>query len=185
MISGHNYLEPTEEVLRQNCENLIPVSVQEMEKQIKTERNIEEIICDESRDLQMNCFQIRHEVIQIGNDNSCETPVQYNNENFKNNTVLNMQMISKEPRIRRRNRRLMSYDELKRDKRESNRLAATKCRQKKLFQLEVLDKHSKRLFDENSKLERDLNDIKVRVFEAKLSLIYHRNQGCLLNAFRN
>ena len=56
-----------EGVFKSNLDNLIPLTVFEVEKQIKTEKEIvDQIIDNETNGQQMDCFQIRQELLQIG-----------------------------------------------------------------------------------------------------------------------
>lgn len=159
-------------------DTLIPTTVEEIEKKIKMERELEEIISNGSHDSRPDCWQIRDDILQISNR-------QKEKRDEEKKSFVELESIPKEPKTRKKSKKQMSFDELKRQKRESNRLAALKCRQKKLSQLDLLEKKSKRLKDENTQIEQQLADLKAQLFQSKMTIINHRTSGCLINAFHN
>lgn len=81
---------------------------------------------------------------------------------------------------KKRSKKRMSYDELIRNRRESNRLAALRCRQKKMDLLCELNKRSDALTKENQQLEDELTQMKEKLMSAQLKLVEHKMTGCLL-----
>ncbi len=65
-------------------------------------------------------------------------------------------------------------------KRERNRIAAKKCRQKKLQLIETLEKRKLSLIEENKQMEQNLKKCRSEVFETKLFLLRHRVNDCKL-----
>jgi len=66
-------------------------------------------------------------------------------------------------------------------KRERNRIAAKKCREKKLEVIKNLENRKILLIEETVKLENDLLKRRSEVIETKMFILRHRMNGCQLN----
>ena len=84
------------------------------------------------------------------------------------------------PKLKRRSFIQMSFAERLRLKRERNRIAAKKCRQKKLEKIEFLEKRKEVLLKENHGYEEYLTTQRQRLFELKTLLFSHRLTECRL-----
>ena len=63
-------------------------------------------------------------------------------------------------------------------KRARNRVAATKCRNRKLERITRLEYRVKELKDQNNKLEQSSSLLREQVKNLKSTIIHHTNQGC-------
>lgn len=66
-------------------------------------------------------------------------------------------------------------------KRQRNRLAATKCRQRKLERIAQLDEKVNDLKGENSDLAVIVKNLKEAVCKLKQEVLDHVNTGCQIN----
>ncbi|TRY78322.1 hypothetical protein TCAL_14378 [Tigriopus californicus] len=65
-------------------------------------------------------------------------------------------------------------------KRARNRLAASKCRMRKLERIAVLDDQARQLREENEKLASFSDKLRAQIYELKQELRWHVNNGCKL-----
>ncbi|CAG2101585.1 unnamed protein product [Medioppia subpectinata] len=77
-------------------------------------------------------------------------------------------------------RKNLSYDQIMREKRESNRLAALRCRQKKLDAIDKIEKVRDVLTNENMALEAEVSRYRQLLHDWKLDMIYHQITECQL-----
>ena len=69
-------------------------------------------------------------------------------------------------------------------KRSRNRVAATKCRKKKLEKISKLEDRVKDLKGENSELASILKQLKENVCNLKQEIMAHVNQGCKIDSLQ-
>ncbi|XKL64304.1 hypothetical protein PGB90_004390 [Kerria lacca] len=74
-----------------------------------------------------------------------------------------------------------SQEQIKSERKKArNRVAAAKCRQKKLQKIATLEDKVKQLKDENSELGQVVARLKKEVFSLKEKVLKHHNNGCLI-----
>jgi hypothetical protein len=66
-------------------------------------------------------------------------------------------------------------------KRARNRVAASKCRLRKLERIAVLDDQAKQLRAENEELAAVADKLRAQVYSLKQELSWHINNGCQLS----
>merc|ERR1712044_62134 len=77
---------------------------------------------------------------------------------------------------------MVSQEKIKLErKRQRNRLAASKCRKRKLERIAQLELKVKDLKGENSELANVVKKLKESVFNLKREVIDHVNSGCQIN----
>jgi len=85
---------------------------------------------------------------------------------------------------KKRNISQLCFAERQRIKRERNRIASKKCRQKKLETIERLEQLRDVLMEENQRFETYLKSQRQRLNDVKLSLLKHRLNDCQLEKYR-
>nr|XP_040571951.1 transcription factor jun-1-like isoform X2 [Lepeophtheirus salmonis] len=85
--------------------------------------------------------------------------------------------------------RCIDYEKSKLErKRERNRIAASKCRQRKIERISTLEKQVTELKEDNQKLLELMQSFKIEVHNLRGQLQYHLERGCdvrNLRAFNN
>lgn len=70
-------------------------------------------------------------------------------------------------------------------KRQRNRVAASKCRKRKLERISKLEDNVKMLKGENADLASVIKQLKEHVFTLKQQVIDHINAGCNISVYNN
>lgn len=70
-------------------------------------------------------------------------------------------------------------------KRQRNRVAASKCRKRKLERISKLEDKVKNLKGENAELGGVIKSLKEHVFQLKQQVIDHINNGCSIPTYNN
>ena len=90
--------------------------------------------------------------------------------------------ICEPPKTRKKRcKQNMTFEQLRTTRRESNRIAASRCRQKKLNLLNELEIKTKLLSKENKELENRMIKLREEVEKQAMTLVIHKATACLLD----
>jgi len=173
----------SQEFIQQNCSQL---QTQQIQEKANETANAFTSIVDGLNDKTLQILNPNENLEIISNENSDEQKEDNQNSNEKEKIaikgLLKLSKYDKQKtiaKVKALDRR--AIENRIRIKRERNRIAAKKCREKKLEVIKNLENRKILLIEETIKLENDLLKRRSEVIETKMFILRHRMNGCQLN----